>query len=137
MTIKSWKTNQPLDRRRAALLMLAGLSMGCVALNAQSILGRNLIVNGDAEAGPSDPDGHHPISSFPGWTAQGTPDVVQYASGYNIGPTDIVPLNDGNSYFTGGRTQADSSLSQNIDLSSAATTIDAGTATFVASASLG
>jgi uncharacterized protein (TIGR03437 family) len=137
MTAKSWKTSQPLYRRRAALLMLAGLSLACAGLDAQAILGRNLIVNGDAEAGPSDPDGHHPISSFPGWTAQGTPDVVQYASGYNIGPDDIVPLKDGSSYFTGGRTQADSSLSQNIDMSSAAATIDAGTATFVASAYLG
>ena len=137
ITAKTWERNRLPFRWRSSLLLIAGLSFACANLDAQSILGRNLIVNGDAEAGPSDPNGHNPITSFPGWTAQGTPDVVQYASGYNISPTDIVPLVAGSSYFGGGRTQADASLSQKIDLSSGAATIDAGTVTFVASAYIG
>lgn len=119
------------------LIIIAGLSLGCASLNGQSILERNLIVNGDAEAGPSDANGHNPVTSFPGWTAQGAPDVVQYASGYNVSPTDVVPLAAGNNYFGGGRMQADASLSQKIDLSSGASAIDQGTINFVASAYLG
>jgi uncharacterized protein (TIGR03437 family) len=137
LTTRIWKRNHLLRRLPYSLLIVAGLSIGSPGLDAQSIFGRNLIVNGDAESGPSDPNGHNPISSFPGWTAQGTPDVVQYASGYNIATTDIVPLAAGSNYFGGGRTHADASLTQKIDLSSGAAAIDAGTTTFNASAYLG
>jgi uncharacterized protein (TIGR03437 family) len=107
-------------------------------IQAQSLFGRNLIVNGDAESGPSDPDGHTPVSSFPGWTASGTPDVNQYASGYDISLGDVIPaLSVGNNYFSGGRAQANASLSQTIDLSSGSSTIDQGTVTFALSAYLG
>jgi uncharacterized protein (TIGR03437 family) len=120
-----------------AVLILVAFLFASTGLHAQSIFGQNLIVNGDAESGPSDPNGHNPITSFPGWTAQGAPDVVQYASDYDIGTTDPSPLAAGNSYFSGGRSQANASLSQTINLSSGATAIDAGTATFVLSGYLG
>jgi uncharacterized protein (TIGR03437 family) len=123
-----------LKRTYLAILILFSC---CPALIAQSVFGRNLIVNGGAEAGPSDPDGHHPIAAIPGWTMSGSPDVVQYKSSYDIGFDDILPLSVGSSYFYGGRPQANSSLSQSIDLSSGAATIDSGSVTFSASAFLG
>lgn len=119
------------------LALLAGFLLGCHALDAQSIFGRNLIVNGDAESGPGDPDGHTPVTSIPGWKTSGAPDVVQYASDYDIHADSVVPLSAGKNYFYGGGPTANSSLTQTIDLSSGAATIDAGTATFVASAYLG
>ena len=120
-----------------SLLLWSGLLASTHALYAQSIFGRNLVVNGDAESGPGDPDGHNPVSTIPGWKASGSPDVVQYASSYDIAPADSGPLSRGKNYFYGGRPVANSSLSQTVDLSSGASTIDAGTATFSASAYLG
>ncbi len=118
-------------------LLVAGCFLGCPALDAQSIFGPNLIVNGGAESGPSDPDGSSPISTVPGWTATGAPDVVQYGSGYDISTNDVVPLAIGASYFYGGKPAATSSLTQTINLSSGAAIIDAGTVTLAASAYLG
>lgn len=47
------------------------------------IFGTNLIVNGDAEAGPADPTGSSPVSNIPGWTRSGPTNMVNvltYAS---------------------------------------------------------
>ena len=118
-------------------LLLAGYLWLCPSVDAQSIFGRNLIANGDAESGPSDPNGLSPISTIPGWTATGAPDVVQYAANYDIGTNDVIPLQVGASYFYGGRPRANSSLSQTIDLTQGQATIDGGMATFTVSAYLG
>ncbi len=120
-----------------ALLLLTAMSVQPNCLHAQSVFGPNLIVNGDAESGPGDPDGHTPVSSIPGWIASGSPDVVQYASDYDIGLNDVIPLSMGSNYFYGGRPQATSSLTQNIDLSAGAADIDQGTVTFALAGYLG
>jgi uncharacterized protein (TIGR03437 family) len=117
--------------------LLAGFLALPNALHAQSIFGTNLIVNAGAEAGPSDPDGHTPVTSFPGWTVSGAPDVNQYASGYILAATDVVPLSVGSNYFSGGRAQANAGLSQTIDLSSGSSTIDKGSVTFALAGYLG
>jgi hypothetical protein len=120
-----------------SVLLLASFLVGPGALHAQSILGTNLIVNAGAESGPSDPDGHTPVTSFPGWTVSGAPDVNQYASGYILATSSVVPLSVGSNYFSGGRAQANAGLSQTIDLSSGAAAIDKGTVTFALSGYLG
>ncbi|HEY3837655.1 MAG TPA: hypothetical protein VGL72_13835, partial [Bryobacteraceae bacterium] len=64
----------------AAVLLSTGAAMA-----QQGVFGRNLVTNGDAESGPSDPNGYQPVSSIPGWTISGAADVIQYASGYIVG----------------------------------------------------
>ena len=63
----------------------------CLGAQAQAVLGDNLIVNGDAEAGLSGWtmfEGHNPIQS------------VHYGNGW-IEPSDPGPADRGNSLFTG------------------------------------
>src|ERR1700722_10334230 len=119
-----------------AVLLTVGYLCSYSPLSAQSIFGRNLIVNGDAESGQGDTNGHNPVS-IPAWVSAGAPTVIQYASGYDVAATDVGPLSRGANYFYGGRPNSTSSLSQTIDLSSGTATIDAGTSTFVVSAYLG
>ena len=126
-----------------SILLGAALILYVHSLSAQTtIFGANLIVNGDAESGPGG-DGTSRVTSFPGWTAAGAADIYAYGSASAkvkaLSQNDIVPVNHGNNYFAGGAQPANSSLTQSsaIDLSSAASTIDAGTVTFTASAYLG
>jgi uncharacterized protein (TIGR03437 family) len=105
-----------------------------------SILGSNLIVNAGAESGTG-ADGTAAVASVPGWTRTGGCDIYAYNTAYKnidgIAPRDIVPRGAGNNYFAGGSKPASCTFTQSIDLSSGAATIDAGTATFAASAYLG
>jgi uncharacterized protein (TIGR03437 family) len=104
---------------------------------AQSIYGRNLIVNGDAEGGTGSTNWSTRVS-IPGWTSSaGAPNVVQYGAGLIMTKTTIGPVNRGNNYFGGGTGSATSTLTQKIDFVAAATGIDAGTVTYDASAYLG
>jgi uncharacterized protein (TIGR03437 family) len=108
--------------------------------SAQMIFGQNLIVNGDAEAGSADPTGMSSVSSIPGWTKTGSVDVLSYSSDYRISPSapQLIPLSHGANYFSSGpATSALTSLTQSIDLSSAASSIDAGTVSAALSAYLG
>jgi uncharacterized protein (TIGR03437 family) len=90
---------------------------------AQAIFGTNLIVNGNAEAGPGVGANNVFPPSIPGWTSKGA-NVITYASGYGIATTDTVPTGAGKNYFANGSTA--SSMSQTVDLSSGAGAIDAG-----------
>jgi uncharacterized protein (TIGR03437 family) len=72
---------------------------------------------------------------IPGWTRTGKTDVVPYGRFMDL--THPAPLNHGNHYFVGGWSNANSTLSQDIDLSAGAATIDGGGVTFDASAYLG
>jgi uncharacterized protein (TIGR03437 family) len=106
------------------------------AAQAQTTFGRNLIVNGDAEAGPGSINGDTLTTSIPGWTASGSPNVVQYAIDDRLGKTSIGPVNRGANYFAGLNT-AKGVLTQKIDVSAAASAIDAGNVSFDVSAYLG
>lgn len=105
-----------------------------------NIFGNNLIVNGGAESGPGG-NGTAPVSSVPGWSRTAGCDVYSYASASSnvnaIATTDIVPRGAGNNYFAGGANPASCTFTQTIDLSSGASTIDAGNVTFGAGAYLG
>lgn len=105
-----------------------------------AIFGTNLMVNGGAESGTSNP-GSTPAASVPGWSRTGGCDVYAYATNYHgvnaLEPTDIVPRGAGNNYFAGGAKPASCTFTQSISLAGGASTIDAGTATFAAAAYLG
>lgn len=89
--------------------------------------GANLIVNGDAEAGPGTPDAMKPVTEIPGWTTTGRYDVVVYGARGDVpAVNDPGPTDRGKNFFTGGFNDAVSTATQLIDVSSQAAAIDAG-----------
>jgi hypothetical protein len=88
-------TSQSNETRRgrrtygAQLLYLAVLLAAAQMVHAQSsILGTNLIVNGNAEAGPAGTGVNDIVTSIPGWTRAGNINVLSY------GLTGLVLLTD-------------------------------------------
>ena len=108
--------------------------------DAQTVFGSNLIVNAGAESGNGG-DGTAKVSSVPGWTSSGGCDVYAYATAYQnvnaLSTQNIIPRGSGNNYFAGGMNPTNCTFSQSINISSGASTIDAGSATFAAAAYLG
>ena len=114
-------------------------SICCVTTQAlcgqSSILGTNLIANGDAESGPAAPDGKTVVSSIPNWTrAGGKANVLPYNLTGFLLLTDPAPPDHGFNYFAAAPTTGDSTLTQVINLSSSTSTISAGNVKFTASA---
>ena len=109
---------------RMPLLALA-LALGLAAAAAaapSSLLGGNLVVNGDAETGPALPKS----VGAQGWATTGHFTAVNY--GYDGYPNSLSPGPSDRGYrlFTGGTNDPLSTASQAIDVSSLATAIDAG-----------
>jgi hypothetical protein len=102
---------------------------------AQTIFGKNLVVNGDAESSPGAPSGTAP-ASITGWTVSGGPQVLRYSDNGRMSISTIGPANRGLNYF-GGSDTAKASLTQKIDISAAASGIDAGTVSYDASGYIG
>lgn len=105
--------------------------------HAQGILGPNLIQNGNAEAGPAVTAGTT-VVTIPNWTVGGgSPTVLSYnVKGDVQTATDPAPPDHGFQYF-GIAVNRSSTLTQNIDVSSAATLISGGNIKYTASAFLG
>jgi hypothetical protein len=97
--------------------------------------GCNLIVNGNAEAAIGSADGT-PVST-PGWTSVGEATAIQYGVSGWPAPTDPGPADRGLNFFSGGQADATSSLTQTIDVSQYASSIDASHVTYVVSGWLG
>ncbi|MFO0959419.1 MAG: serine/threonine-protein kinase [Isosphaeraceae bacterium] len=93
-------------------------------------LGRNLIINGDAERftllDPKTPSGP---ARFEGWEGEGSPARNMYAN-YPVRHLDGLGEDFGTSYFMGGD-QPSSRLAQTIDLSASAVEIDSGKVGFL------
>ena len=105
--------------------------------SAQTVLGANLIQNGDAESAAAGDSDQTIALDTPGWVRTGQFDVEQYKAGGQFSPFAPGPSDHGKNYFTGG---PDSSLStgmQDIDVSSAGSVLDTGTVTYNATAWLG
>lgn len=117
------------------ILITAVACLGIVPAQAQSIFGNNLVVNGDAESSAGAPDGMPP-ASITGWTISGSPQVLLYSDDGRLGYSSIAPGNRGKNYF-GGSDTAQATLTQTIDVSSAAAGIDAGTVSYDASGYIG
>ncbi|MBS0425470.1 MAG: PEP-CTERM sorting domain-containing protein [Proteobacteria bacterium] len=96
---------------------------------ASPIFGFNLISNGDAEAGTGSSDGSS-VPSIPNWTTFGNFTVVQYGAPDFPSISGPGPLDRGNNFFAGGPSNASSSATQHIDVSSGAVSIDTGKVTF-------
>jgi uncharacterized protein (TIGR03437 family) len=130
-----------LVRRRACTIWLTctlTILAAAQASHAQSgILGTNLIVNGDAEQGPAGTSVSDVVTSIPGWTrTAGNVNVLPYSLTYLTG-ADPAPQDHGFNYFAAGPVAGSSSITQNIDVSSVASTISAGNVRYTASAYLG
>lgn len=102
-----------------------------------TLFGVNLIVNGDAEAALG-ADSDNIAASVPAWTRTSNFTTLTYdGAGGNIRSTDPGPANRGSNFFAGGPNSALSSATQNIDVSSAAASVDGGAVTYQFSAYLG
>ena len=128
-------TYQP--KRVRVLLCAALLGLAPQTANAQSsILNTNLIVNGNAEAGPASPGGETVVTSIPNWTATGRANVLPYGLTGHLLLTDPAPLDHGFQYFSGDPLESPSKLTQIIDVSSGASIISTGNIKYTASAYL-
>ncbi len=94
----------------------------------------NAIVNGDAELGDATLTGYDSVT-IPGWVESGLPTVVAYGVAGFPKKTSH-GAGDGANFFTGGPFGS-STLTQRIDVSSAAAAIDAGGVTCTLSGLLG
>jgi uncharacterized protein (TIGR03437 family) len=120
----------------AALLGLLLLPLS-KTLHSQN-LNKNLIVNGDAEAGSAVQNATDPqVSSVPGWTVTGGFSVGKYNGGNFPSDGDYLPVVQGKQFFYGGPGSKLSTAVQTVDLSSGATTIDTGSVKFYFSGYLG
>jgi hypothetical protein len=116
----------------AILIALPGASMGAVPA---SLIGQNLVVNGDAEAGPGLPQKNS--TNVPGWTTTGHFTAVNY--GFDDYPSTTSPgaTDRGKNLFSGGTNDPISTASQSIDVTPLAAPIDRGQITYAFSAWIG
>ncbi len=113
----------------ASALLLASPALGAVP-------GGNLVVNPGAEAaaGAADSSTQAPL---PGWTVESTFTAVKYGSPDFLTAEDGARLDGGTNFFAGGPGGDVSAASQTIDVSAAATEIDAGKLSMTLSALIG
>jgi uncharacterized protein (TIGR03437 family) len=135
--------------RQSRLILGAGLVLcwSAAAWAQPSILNTNLIVNGNAEAGPAGTGVVTPVSSIPGWTVvSGKPTVLPYnytttapqQPTYGFPQlTSPAPPDHGFQYFAAAFPSTQGVLSQKIDVSAASSLINGNNAEFVASAYMG
>jgi hypothetical protein len=118
--------------RRVICACLAGFGLLFLALPAgASSFGVNLVVNGDAEADAAGPSGYEVVPAITGWTRTGNLTLVSWATagGFPV-LADSGPAVRGVNFFAGGPDAATSEISQVIDISDLAGTIDGGTASY-------
>jgi len=120
----------------AALCAIASNVVPSAGVSAEATYGTNLVVNGDAEAGPGAASSSE-IKPPPGWTSTGQFTAVKYgASGGFPDATSPSPADRGANFFAGGNVVL-SSGSQTIRLDALAADIDTGTVKYAFSAWLG
>jgi uncharacterized protein (TIGR03437 family) len=120
---------------RWLLCMAAVLAAAQSAQAQQSILGSNLIVNGNAEAGAAG-TGPTDVVAIPGWTRTGNATVLPYGlTGYVL-LSDPAPPDHGFNYFK-GPAAGSSTLTQSINVSSGASAISEGNVEYAVTAYLG
>jgi uncharacterized protein (TIGR03437 family) len=113
-------------RRVAAFACPWVLVLAALPANAQ-ILSKNLIVNGDAESGAAVQNATDAkVSSVPNWTTTSGFSVGVYGGGNFPAVNDYGPSVRGAKFFYGGPGQQRSTAVQTVDLTAAATDIDAG-----------
>ena len=96
-----------------------------------SVLDTNLIVNGGAEAGLT-----NLVGSIPGWTRNGSINVLPYNLTGLLSPVEPAPAAHDFQYFS-GPSGGSATITQDIDVSAAASNISGGNVKFNESAYLG
>jgi hypothetical protein len=127
-----------------ALASVAVLGVALLVLDASPSsaalvsLGKNLIINGDAEAGPGSATGND-IEPIPGWLTSGNFTVVQYGAPGGFPDSAVsTAIGGGANFFAGGPNNSFSSaVTQAVDVSALASGIDAGSDTVTLSGFLG
>jgi len=107
---------------------------------ARIAFGQNLVVNGNAEAGPGSPNDGAKLMPIPGWKRMGTFTVIQYGgSGGFPDKNSPGPSNRGKNFFAGGpgSPKDQTSASQLIDVSTLSAGLKSGKAKFSFSAYIG
>lgn len=107
---------------RGGYTVTIGTPVSGVTVPVYGSVPQNLIVNGNAEAGPGGDD--TTVAAAPGWTTTGNFTVVDYAlgeaffgPGQILGPTSPGPPDRGANFFSGGPPDSPiSTASQTIDL---------------------
>jgi hypothetical protein len=111
------------------------LVLSTLGTSPSSVLGTNLLVNGNAETGPSAP--HTSTTLYvPGWSTTFGTSVAPYGGTGWVQTTDPGPADRGVSLFCGGITPG-STMYQDVDVSAATSLIDSGQITYAVSAWLG
>jgi len=112
-------TNVLPSRTRAGLALLLVLGASRPGFS-QSLLGKNLIANASAEAGPPGKTITSVTTSIPNWTVTGSANVLAYDLTGLILSTDPAPPDRGFQYFVSGPSNLGltATLSQDIDVSS-------------------
>ena len=106
-------------------------------LDAQNILGSNLVVNGGAEDGSAGTPSAL-VAAIPGWTRTGSVNVLPYDLTGQLLLSNPAPMDHGFNYFAAGGTNGTiSTLTQDIDVSSGASSIATGNIKYIVSAYLG
>src|SRR6476619_4780956 len=113
----------------AAALLFAAPAFGAVP-------GGNLVVNPGAEAAEGAADSSTQIP-LPGWTVESTFTAVKYGAPDFPTAEDGTRLDGGANFFAGGPGGEVSAASQTVDVSAAATDIDAGKLSMTLSALIG
>ncbi len=103
-------------------------------------IGVNLLLNADAESGQGSKTGDT-IVAIPGWATTGNATVANYEAKSTTGSLPSFgspgPAQRGKNFFSGGPSNAASSVTQELDLTDRAVRIDAGSLGFVLSGYFG
>src|SRR3954467_3616344 len=126
MDTRRW-LNRKGGRFLSMTLLSATLFFGATQmLAAQGVLNTNLIVNGGAEDGSVGTPSTL-VAAIPGWTRTGSANVLPYDLTGQLLLSNPAPKDYGFQYFAAGGTNGTiSTLTQDIDVSSGASTISAG-----------
>src|SRR4051812_33470996 len=108
---------------RVATIVIAGLLAAAAPARADVPAG-NVLVNPGAEAGAGAPDSST-IDPPPGWTVEGEFTAVQYGAPDFLSLADSATFAGGANFFAGGNSPT-SAATQTVDVSGAATELDAG-----------
>ncbi len=102
-----------------------------------TFLGRNLIVNGDAEQSLPLPPNSELAPDIPGWVRSASFTTDTYVGEISLRPSDPGPPDRGTYYFLGGPDNAASYAYQDIDISPLSTQVDSGGVKFAFGAWIG
>lgn len=148
MNVSSIRRRGPLARTVAIALpmaLVAAVALPSTGLGAPppaELFDRNLIVNGNADAGPGSPSSEGGVVPVPGWATSSSFTAVEYELEAGVPdsfptPDDSIPAEHGSNLFVGGPSNDYSDATQIIAMAAAAKLVDSGLVTYSLSGWLG